>query len=126
MKDLPFTFTIPQPDVIPSRVDNHIQRRLSALRGQFADQDAYARLLAQGDALIYEVYEIQRPEFQGELIMGVSIVHPGKVGREFYMTKGHYQPPTRVSSRSRLKRNGAIALRRAWKAPPRRHCRRGP
>ena len=62
MKDLPFTFTLPQPEVIPSRVDNHIQRRLSALRGQFADQDAYAKRLAQGDDLIYEVYEIKRPE----------------------------------------------------------------
>lgn len=90
MKDLPFSFSLPQPEVIPSRVDNHIQRRLSALRGQFADQDAYAKRLAAGDDVIYEVYEIKRPEHEGELIMGVSIVHPGKVGREFYMTKGHF------------------------------------
>jgi len=26
----------------------------------------------------------------GELLFGVSIVHPGKVGNEFYMTKGHF------------------------------------
>jgi glucose-6-phosphate isomerase len=88
--DLPFTFTLPMPQVIPSRVDNHIERRLSALRGQFADEASYERMLAVEDRLVYQVYEIQRPEVEGELLMGVSIVHPGKVGQEFFMTKGHF------------------------------------
>ncbi len=90
MMDVPFTFTLPMPQVIPSRVDNHIERRLSALRGQFDDQEAYSQMLAEDDRLIYEVYEIARPQIEGELMMGISIVHPGKVGREFYMTKGHF------------------------------------
>jgi glucose-6-phosphate isomerase len=90
MTDLPFTFTLPLPQIIPSRVDNHIQRRLSALRGQFLDQDTYESMLKLEDRLIYEVYEIQRPEVEGELLMGISIVHPGKVGNEFFMTKGHF------------------------------------
>lgn len=88
--DLPFTFTLPMPKVIPSRVDNHIERRLSALRGQFHDEDAYNKMLGEEDQLIYEVHEIQRPKVEGELMMGVSIVHPGKVGNEFFMTKGHF------------------------------------
>jgi glucose-6-phosphate isomerase len=90
MMDVPFTFTLPMPQVIPSRVDNHIERRLSALRGQFDDQDTYNKMLAEEDRLIYEVYEIARPQVVGELLMGISIVHPGKVGREFFMTKGHF------------------------------------
>ncbi|HEX7395671.1 MAG TPA: glucose-6-phosphate isomerase family protein [Anaerolineaceae bacterium] len=90
MSDLPFIFTIPMPEVIPSRVDNHIKRTLSALKGQFLDQVAYQKMLAEDDRLIYEVYEIQRPEIAGELLMGISNVHPGKVGREFFMTKGHF------------------------------------
>ncbi len=90
MMDVPFTFTLPTPQVIPSRVDNHIERRLSAMRGQFDDQETYDRLLTEDDRLIYEVYEIARPEVEGELMMGISIVHPGKVGREFFMTKGHF------------------------------------
>ena len=88
--DLPFTFTLPMPQVVPSKVDGHIERKLSALRGQFADEASYDRMLASEDSLIYEVYEIKRPEVEGELIMGVSIVHPGMVGREFFMTKGHF------------------------------------
>jgi len=90
MTDLPFTFTLPMPEVIPSNYDNHIERRLSDLRGQCLDQEAYAAMLAQENSLVYEVYEIKRPEIAGEILMGVSIVHPGKVGREFYMTKGHF------------------------------------
>lgn len=90
MSDLPFAYTVPLPIPIPSRQDNHIQRRLSALKGQFADAAAYERLLAEDDRVVYEVYEIQRPHVAGELLTGISIVHPGKVGAEFHMTKGHF------------------------------------
>jgi glucose-6-phosphate isomerase len=88
--DRPFLFTIPIPSAVPSRIDNHIKRRLSAMKGQFYDTQAYEAMLANEDLLLYEVYEIKRPEEAGELLMGISVVHPGKVGREFFMTKGHY------------------------------------
>ncbi|MDD5369734.1 MAG: glucose-6-phosphate isomerase family protein [Anaerolineaceae bacterium] len=90
MSDLPFTFTLPLPGAIPSRVDNHIERRLSALKGQFFEEELYQKMLADKDPLIYEVYEIRRPEVEGEFLMGISIVHPGKVGCEYFMTKGHF------------------------------------
>lgn len=90
MADVPFTFTLPMPNGIPSRVDNHVQRRLSALRGQCMDQEAYRSMLAEEDRLIYEVYEIKRPEVAGELQFGISVVHPGRIGREYFMTKGHF------------------------------------
>jgi len=87
---LPFTFDISIQDAVLSSYDSHIVRRLSAMRGQFLDADAYERMLAAGDTLLYEVYEIKRPEVAGELMHGLSVVHPGKVGDEFYMTKGHF------------------------------------
>lgn len=90
MKALPFTFDLDAPDFIPSAYDNHIKRRLSAMKGQYLDQDAYANLLSAGDPLLYEVYELQRPKVAGELLHGISIVHPGKVGDEYNMTKGHF------------------------------------
>lgn len=90
MTDKPFTFTLPFPSLIPNRYDNHIQRRLSAMKGQFFDDKAYQKALVAEDSLVYEVYEIQRPQLPGEVLHGISILHPGKVGREFYMTKGHY------------------------------------
>lgn len=90
MTDAPFTFTLPFPGLIPSRFDSHITRRLSALQGQFLDTAAYEAMLAVEDTLIYEVYEVHRPERPGEILSGISVVHPGKVGREFFMTKGHF------------------------------------
>lgn len=90
MSDLPFSFTLPFPQVIPSRVDNHIVRKLSQMRGQFLDAAAYEDRLFGDDCTVYEVYEIRRPEAQGEFQSGISIVHPGKVGGEFFMTKGHF------------------------------------
>ena len=90
MKAVPFTFEIDSPDFIPSTYDNHSQRRRSAMQGQYLDQDTYASLLAEADPLLYEVYELQRPTLPGELLHGISIVHPGKIGSEYYMTKGHF------------------------------------
>lgn len=90
MTDLPFTFTLPSPQVIPSHYDNHIQRRLSALKGQCVDGPAFDKMLSENDQLVYEVYEIKRPEVAGEMLIGISIVHPGKIGREYFMTKGHF------------------------------------
>jgi glucose-6-phosphate isomerase len=90
MSDAPFSFTLPFPQLIPSHFDAHIERRLSSMKGQFLDDAAYQAMLAVEDSLIYEVYEIQRPHVAGEVLSGISIIHPGKVGREFYMTKGHF------------------------------------
>lgn len=90
MKDVPYTFGISPPDFIPTTYHNHIKRTLGAMKGQYLDQDRYGRMLAEEDKLLYEVYELQRPQVAGELLHGISIVHPGKVGDEYYMTKGHF------------------------------------
>ena len=90
MKTVPFVFDLNPPDFIPSEYDNHIQRHLSAMKGQYLDKQAFERRLAQADDLLYEVYELHRPTVPGELLHGISIVHPGKVGDEYHMTKGHF------------------------------------
>ena len=90
MQDRPFTFGILLPEGILTRYDNHIVRTLSAMEGQFADRRAYDAMLAYEDVVLYEVYEIKRPEVAGELLHGISVVHPGKVGDEYFMTKGHF------------------------------------
>jgi glucose-6-phosphate isomerase len=47
-------------------------------------------MLSRGDSVLYEVYEATRPAEIGELMSGLSVVHPGKVGNEYFMTKGHF------------------------------------
>ena len=88
--DRPFTADIALPGGASSAYDNHYVRRLSAMRGYYADAESYDRLLAAGDIALYEVYEVMRPEDPGELLHGTSILHPGKVGDEYFMTKGHF------------------------------------
>lgn len=90
MREEPFSFDIQAPDYVPSEYDNHIQRKLSSMKGQYLNQDAYRDMLSEDDVLLYQVFELKRPEIEGELLHGVSIVHPGKVGDEYFMTKGHY------------------------------------
>ena len=88
--DIPYIFSVDQVTFIPSRYDNHIVRRLSSMKGQYVDTQAYDAMLAQADPVLYEVYELSRPHNAGELLHGISIIHPGKVGSEYWMTKGHF------------------------------------
>jgi glucose-6-phosphate isomerase len=90
MQDHPYSFGISLPKGIPTKYNNHITRTLSAMEGQFADQQAYRVMLSLGDRVLYEVYELHRPELAGELLHGISIVKPGQVGDEYFMTKGHF------------------------------------
>ena len=90
MNTRPFGYPISKLEDRVSSFDNHIERRLSELGNLFADAEAYRALLDSGDALVYEVYENTRPAVAGELLSGLSILHPGRVGNEYFMTKGHY------------------------------------
>src|SRR4051812_41446065 len=65
-------------------------RSLSDLRGWFANADAEAALAA-ANPLIYEVhYGYDAPNIAGQLGFCTTILYPGKVGDEYFMTKGHY------------------------------------
>jgi len=67
-----------------------VERRLSHMRGMYRDHAAEQAALVDGDPLIYSVYQYDVPEFAGELVVCTTVLEPGKVGDEFFMTKGHY------------------------------------
>ena len=66
-----------------------VVRRLSDLRGVFADTDAYEKALAGDDPVIYTVHSIEPAGGQGDLHYGIGTLMPGRIGDEYYMTKGH-------------------------------------
>jgi glucose-6-phosphate isomerase len=66
------------------------KRRLSQMRDMYADAAAAAKAVAAGDPVVYEFYELDAPEDAGDLAFGTTITYPGKVGREYFMTKGHF------------------------------------
>jgi len=66
------------------------ERRLSDLRGLFADREAEAALLAE-DPLVYRVYDAaDLPKEDGHLLFSTTVIQPGRVGDEYFMTKGHF------------------------------------
>ncbi len=87
---LPFSRVI---DLASGKIDGARQvtsRRLSDMRGWFANADAEAALIGR-NPLIYEVdYGYAAPDVEGQLGFCTTIIHPGKIGGEYYMTKGHY------------------------------------
>lgn len=90
MRDHPYSVDVSVEDKILSHYDNHLLRRLSAMEGQFLDDEAYECMLAVEDQVLYEVFQLERPEVPGELQHGLAVVHPGTVGEEYFMTKGHF------------------------------------
>ncbi len=66
------------------------KRHLSNMKGMFASEEDYAKALRAGDPVVYEFYELDAPPQAGDLAFGTSIVYPGKIGDEYYMTKGHF------------------------------------
>jgi glucose-6-phosphate isomerase, archaeal len=80
-------------DLASGRLDPYttrIERHVSDLRGAFADSDALERLVAEGDPLVYEVLQYDVPEEVGQLVCCTTVIRPGTVGDEYYLTKGHY------------------------------------
>ncbi|HHY46219.1 MAG TPA: glucose-6-phosphate isomerase [Firmicutes bacterium] len=67
-----------------------VVRRLSQMRGAFQDHDAAERMVAESDPVIYRVYNVVVPEESGQLQFCTSIIYPGRVGDEYFMTKGHF------------------------------------
>ncbi len=65
-----------------------LERRLSDMSGCFADSSA-CRALESENPLIYAVTTVEHSSGAGDLHYGLGIVYPGKIGREYFMTKGH-------------------------------------
>lgn len=69
---------------------SHGTKYLEQLRGIFEDLTAYDTM--DPKTLVYEVdSQAMVPEgTPGGLFFGTSYIHPGQVGNEYFMTKGHY------------------------------------
>lgn len=66
-----------------------VERRLSDVSECFFDQAACAELRKKEDQLLYAVTAVEDAAGEGDLHYGLGVLYPGKVGREYFMTKGH-------------------------------------
>lgn len=68
-----------------------IVQRLSGMADAYADSEAVATLLQGGeDPVIYRASAAAVPVHAGHLAYRTTVILPGEVGREYYMTKGHH------------------------------------
>jgi glucose-6-phosphate isomerase len=80
-----------QLDIRTGRVSGSpaTERRLSSLEGSFANRAAYAEAIATGDPVVYSVSSVEPGHGNGDLHYGLGVIQPGKVGDEYYLTRGH-------------------------------------
>jgi len=90
--------TQPEPNLLPARFDAGTgrldgrppaARHLADLGGSFADAGAYAAALAAGNPLVYTVASAEPASGPGDLHYGLGVLQPGRIGAEYYLTKGH-------------------------------------
>jgi glucose-6-phosphate isomerase, archaeal len=66
-------------------------RRLSEMPGAYADAEAARTLIDDGgDPVIYRAFDAPVPEDRDHLVYRTTIISPGRVGPEYFMTKGHH------------------------------------
>ena len=61
---------------------------IADLAGVFADERARQEMASE--QVVYEVEMLDTAAVEGELYTGVTHLYPGRVGNEYFMTRGHY------------------------------------
>lgn len=86
----PFGVDIDMVEGVMEAPDRHLVRTASDMLGHYQDAAALEALIDAGDPVHYEVFEKSIPEEYGHVLFCISKLHPGVVGDECFMTKGHY------------------------------------
>ncbi|MBM4089591.1 MAG: glucose-6-phosphate isomerase [Planctomycetes bacterium] len=87
----PFGIQFDLIDGVMCKPEKHIIRNAAEMVGYYADDAALRRLIAShGNPIHYETFESPVPEQRGHVRFCISKLHPGLVGEECFMTKGHY------------------------------------
>ncbi len=65
-------------------------KRLADLDGIYLNEAAFAAALdTEGVRVVYHVHEVRPPASRGDLIFGTTFMEPGRIGDEFFVTRGH-------------------------------------
>ena len=87
--NIPFRLGFDPQELSSFAATKTVERRLSDMPGYYQDKQA-AEQLGGENPLIYRFWEIENHNAPRGLSMGVTTIFPGTIGREFYMTKGHF------------------------------------
>jgi len=66
------------------------RKKLSDLVGLYADEAAFdAAAALDGDRIVYQVQDRAPAQSKGDLIFGITQMQPGRIGDEYFLTRGH-------------------------------------
>ncbi len=89
-------YTEPTSHAIDSRTGEmaaatgRYKKRLRDLAGIYLDVEAFDAAVARdGQRVVYTVNDMRPDQPRGDLIFGTTFMQPGRIGDEFYMTRGH-------------------------------------
>ena len=82
-------------DLVTGRLrrQSAVTRRMQDLADLFADAPAARELVCTGgDPVVYEVFldPSEGPPHEEQLLYGTTVLYPGQVAGEYFMTKGHF------------------------------------
>ena len=73
-----------------SAATGRYEKRIADLAGLYEDAAAFEAFAAEDPArIVYTVHEARPLQSSGDLIFGTTWMQPGRIGREFFMTRGH-------------------------------------
>jgi len=84
----PFTSDLDLGSLRLAAPDNVRKGRLADLADLYMDGEDV--LDKEGDRVVYEFAQVAPYSESGNLAFGVARIYPGRVGREFHMTRGHF------------------------------------
>lgn len=66
------------------------EKRICDLEGIYADSEAFKNAASPDpNRIVYRVHEMRPQQAIGDLIFGTTWMEPGRIGSEFFMTRGH-------------------------------------
>ena len=66
------------------------EKKLKDLKGLYIDDAAFRAAAAKdGERIVYSVHEMRPQQASGDIIFGTTFMEPGRIGDEYFMTRGH-------------------------------------
>jgi glucose-6-phosphate isomerase, archaeal len=88
--ELPVSVTLDIETGVFTPCPQQTERRVSDLGMMFADKNAVEAAIDSGDPVVYEIRYHPFKTSNSDMALGVTTIYPGKIGNEYYMTKGHF------------------------------------
>lgn len=87
--DFPISFDLDFINGLVSRSTEKIQRRVTDMQMMFFDKSAIQMAVHAGNPIVYEFDSNKFITSNSDMAIAVTRIFPGKVGDEYYMSKGH-------------------------------------